>query len=251
MCLAVIASGCHPEFPLILIHNRDEYHSRPTQSMQWHEQQKYLWGTDLKDKGTWLGINRRGLFAFVTNYRDPALTKPSRISRGGIVPAILRPDTFHLHTIRNLLVEFSSQMNPFNVIFGNSISVYYFNSLSKNLIRLPAGYYGLSNSRLNTPWPKVSGSMNQIRSLCLKVQVNHETLTKSFQSLAPPDVSSLPDTGISKELELMLSSVFIKNPAYGTRSTTSVLWNRLGSISCEELTWTSEGSLAAQTRFRF
>ena len=249
MCLAVIATGHHPGLPLIIVHNRDEYHSRQSTPMQWHDQQTYLWGSDIQSKGTWLGLNHSGHFAFITNYRDPSLNNSTKKSRGDIIPAILKSDLTSPHIIRNMLKDFSRQTNPFNVIFGQPDAIYYFNSLGQNLIKLPSGIYGLSNSRLNTPWPKVLNSKNKIRSLCQSNQISHATLQQSFQDTQVAPDSMLPDTGVPIKLEALLSSVFVLSPVYGTRSTSSVIWSDTGDISCQETSWRPDGSMAGCNKF--
>ena len=47
MCLIVLAIGQHPEYPLILAANRDEFHERPTLAADfWPQQPEMLAGRD-------------------------------------------------------------------------------------------------------------------------------------------------------------------------------------------------------------
>ncbi len=72
MCLILIAYGCHPQYPLILAANRDEFHQRKTLAAHWwHDIPGLLAGKDLEAGGTWLGINRWGRLAAVTKVREP------------------------------------------------------------------------------------------------------------------------------------------------------------------------------------
>ena len=64
MCLIVLAWRVHPEFPLIVAANRDEFHARPAAPAGfWKDQPGILAGRDLQARGTWMGVSRSGRFA--------------------------------------------------------------------------------------------------------------------------------------------------------------------------------------------
>ncbi|KAF2748051.1 DUF833-domain-containing protein [Sporormia fimetaria CBS 119925] len=73
MCIAIITTA-HPEYPLIILNNRDEYLHRPTQEATWWPapDSNILGGYDLHRPahGTWLGVTRQGRIAVLTNYRE-------------------------------------------------------------------------------------------------------------------------------------------------------------------------------------
>jgi transport and Golgi organization protein 2 len=71
MCLILIALDSHPDYSLVVAANRDEFYDRPTAAAAfWPDRPGLLGGRDLKAGGTWLGIDRTGRFAAVTNYRQ-------------------------------------------------------------------------------------------------------------------------------------------------------------------------------------
>ena len=75
MCVIFFAYRAHPEYPLILLANRDEFYARPTDGARaWEYFPDIFAGRDLVHGGTWLGITKTRRFAAVTNYRDPAAT---------------------------------------------------------------------------------------------------------------------------------------------------------------------------------
>ena len=98
MCI-VLFTTAHPSYALIAIDNRDEYILRPTSRpylWQYNEQgHDILSSRDLqkKEQGTWMGINRNGTLAVLTNFREPIEEPPSADStiksRGGMVNAWL------------------------------------------------------------------------------------------------------------------------------------------------------------------
>ncbi|MBN2732260.1 MAG: NRDE family protein, partial [Balneolaceae bacterium] len=76
MCLILFSYKNHSRFDLIFAANRDEFYQRPTRAARfWDDHPDVLAGKDLAAGGTWLGINRSGRFAALTNYRDPSIVK--------------------------------------------------------------------------------------------------------------------------------------------------------------------------------
>src|SRR6185312_2771236 len=71
MCLVLIALDSHPDYSLVVAANRDEFYDRPSATATfWADAPSVLAGRDLQAGGTWLGVDRRGRFAAVTNYRQ-------------------------------------------------------------------------------------------------------------------------------------------------------------------------------------
>src|SRR5690242_13398026 len=89
MCLAVLALDTHRDYAVVLAANRDEFHARPTRAAAWWPDAPILAGRDLVAGGTWLGVDRRGRYAFVTNVREPGRHDPSAPTRGTLVPRVL------------------------------------------------------------------------------------------------------------------------------------------------------------------
>jgi len=83
--------------PLVVAANRDEYFDRPAEGPSIFEVgeapgQRILAPRDLRAGGTWLGLNAEGVFAAVTNLRDPN-PDPERRSRGLVVMDALKAAT--------------------------------------------------------------------------------------------------------------------------------------------------------------
>ncbi|KAK8169684.1 NRDE protein-domain-containing protein [Phyllosticta citrichinensis] len=93
MCIAIVTTA-HPDYPFILLNNRDEYLRRPTAPAQWwappHDH--VLGGYDLHRPahGTWLGITRQGRLAVLTNFREEGVVICEEKSRGAIPNAWLK-----------------------------------------------------------------------------------------------------------------------------------------------------------------
>lgn len=84
MCVvAMIVGG-----PLTVAANRDEYLGRPSAPPSEIEP-GVIAGKDLQAGGTWMGVNRHGLFVAITNRRAPSRT-PESPSRGLLALEALR-----------------------------------------------------------------------------------------------------------------------------------------------------------------
>jgi len=234
MCLILFAWRCHPEYPLIVAANRDEFYRRSTAAAHWWpEQPDLLAGRDLEAQGTWMGVTRRGRFAAVTNVREPQLVLPSALSRGELTRDYLESDTEEQDFSRQLQ-ETRALYSGYNLLYGSRDGLsYYSNRLSAPLALKP-GLYGLSNARLDTPWPKVQRGKAQLQKLLARDEFETTDLLRILDdSRIFPD-NLLPATGVSLERERQLSALRIAGIDYGTRSSTALLVNRLGQVILHE-----------------
>src|SRR6185436_20002073 len=88
MCVLAMWLGVDPKAPLIVAANRDESLVRPSAPPSEIEP-GVIAGRDLESGGTWLGVNRHGLFIAVTNRKSPVRTAGS-LSRGLLALETLR-----------------------------------------------------------------------------------------------------------------------------------------------------------------
>jgi uncharacterized protein with NRDE domain len=270
MCLIALAWGMHPDYPLVLAANRDEWYARPTAPLaQWRADSGHtiISGRDLQGGGTWMGFSPSGRFAMLTNVRkapagathaanlaaNPSTTPPSRGQL--VVDWLCSNATAH---------DWAAQQTPaayegFNLIVGDwvSQSCHY---VTNQAVQAPAtqalsrgSVTGLSNAALDTPWPKTlalcatlrSGlaqlDTGQMRSPSQAGLLQRLHLALQDSTIAPDD--TLPRTGVPLELEKNLSSVFVRHPrdgaltaTYGTRSSLCVLLHRDGQLLLSETT---------------
>lgn len=86
MCLLVLYTRQWPGLPLLVGANREEEYGRPSRPPRWLEGHPEVFaGQDLRAGGTWLGVNRAGLLAAVTNrlaVPGPEAADPGLPSRG-------------------------------------------------------------------------------------------------------------------------------------------------------------------------
>jgi len=93
MCLIAVAWRSHRRFPLALIANRDELHSRPAAAADFDpEAPGVCGGRDLVQGGSWLQVSARGRLATVTNVRRGTAAQEKPRSRGWLVRDFVRGD---------------------------------------------------------------------------------------------------------------------------------------------------------------
>ena len=250
MCLILVGWRVHPEYPLVMAANRDEFHERPTAAADWwRDRPSILAGRDLQAGGTWLGVARNGTVAALTNYRDPARIRPGAPSRGGLVVQMLEssaPIPERLGQIQSM----SARYADFNLIVSDGTALGVYESVPAAGRLLEPGIYGLSNHLLDTPWPKVQRAKSQL-ALAIGSLPSEDGLRDLLRDDRRPRDEELPRTGVSLEFERLLSSAFIIGDSYGTRSSTVLLLDRSGELSLREWTWLEDGSLGSEVQHRF
>jgi uncharacterized protein with NRDE domain len=251
MCLVLIALDSHADYPLIVAANRDEFYDRPTAPAAfWTDAPSVLAGRDLKAGGTWLGIDRRGRLAAVTNYRQGERERPAPRSRGHLVSDFLTTETGALEYMERVRGD-AGFYNGFNLIASDGGGLLYYSNREDRVRTLVPGVYGLSNHLLDTPWPKVASTKTAFDAL---LNGGASDLTADLFTLlsdrSRPADDLLPSTGIGREWERLLSSAFIASDDYGTRSSTVVLVGH-GGIVFVERTFGPRGIPGAQARFEF
>ena len=225
MCILFIGVDTHPNYPLIVCANRDEFHHRGTEPAHfWPTTPIMLAGKDKQAGGTWLGINNQGAFAGLTNIRN-GIQQDGVRSRGELVVNALTSDTIN----HQWLVEHGDNYNPFNLVYQQNNTLLCFNSSTKQSTVLAAGFHAISNGLLDDIWPKMATGLQQLEQyIHNNTTLNTTDLIAIMQDQSRPQDHHLPSTGLSVEWERLLSSIFIQHPEYGTRSTSIILRNQLG-----------------------
>ncbi len=248
MCLMVLAWRSHPDYPLILAANRDEFYLRRTRpAAWWGHAVSVLAGHDEEAGGTWLGITRRGRIAALTNVRAPSERNPHAPSRGTLVLSALQsPDSPRAWLESN--AARMSAYNGFNLLLGDVGPVangessneprldYFTNRDGAPARSLAPGVYGLSNASLDTPWPKVTRAVTRF-ACSIASRVDLEMLVRLLENRELARDSELPSTGVPYEWERALSAIQIRANGYGTRASTVITVRNDGLTTFLERTY--------------
>jgi uncharacterized protein with NRDE domain len=239
MCLILLAYRHHPRYPLILAANRDEFYNRPTRSLEfWPDQPEIAAGRDLKRMGTWMGINRHGRLAAVTNYREAGVQRPDARSRGQLVTDFLS-SRFEAPDYLHRLQADGHLFNGFNLIVGDAQRLYYYSNRGAKVSQVKPGVHGLSNHLLDTHWPKVREGKSRLAAFLAEDEdhIPRQRLMEALLDQSIPSDDQLPDTGVGLAWERMLAPIFITSPDYGTRCSSLLTIDTNGEVTFTEITW--------------
>lgn len=238
MCLILVAWRVHPDFPLVVAANRDEYYARPTlPAGRWQDSPQVIAGRDLEAGGTWLGITEHGRFAAVTNVREPGVP-PGRSSRGALTSDFL--------TGKGTAQEAASaidgaEYSGFNLLLGDTSSLVYATNRDGPPKVLAPGIYGVSNHLLDTPWPKLETA----KARFTKALDALPDTAAFFELLADDEIvpdAELPATGVPLAWERLLSAIFVRSETYGTRASTALVQRSDGALRLEERSFGPNGT---------
>jgi len=252
MCLILLAHRCRGDLPMLLLANRDEYLGRASApAAPWLEAPNVVGGRDLVAGGSWLAVAGDGRWAAVTNVREGEQTRPGGPSRGWLVRDYLLAGETPENFIKRGARHFATYAG-FNLLLGALDEVWYVSNRESAPARLAPGLYGLSNGRLDTPWPKVERGKAALAGL---LETPHPEIEQGFRLLADrqtfPD-HRLPDTGIPLAWERFLSATFIVAPeyGYGTRSSTVLMCSAGGQLLMAERSFAGSPARWSQRSYR-
>jgi len=249
MCLILFSHRTHPKYKLIIAANRDEFYDRPSMGAHWRGvSPDILAGKDMHAGGTWMGITENGRLAALTNYRAPSDMKDHMKSRGKLVLSYLEGEMTP-EVCTETLSASAQDYNGYNLLFGDVDNLYCYSNKTDNLQKLDAGIYGLSNHLLDTPWPKVKRGKELLTDTISK-DFTHEDLLEILKDDFKPADIELPQTGVSLELERILSPMFITSPKYGTRASTIITVDYNNNVTFLERSYNG-GPSKTDSRFGF
>jgi uncharacterized protein with NRDE domain len=252
MCLILIAHRAVPGQVLVLAANRDEFFTRPTAPADyWNQAPHVLAGRDLEKGGTWMGVSRDGRWAAVTNYRDGSGSVSGSRSRGELVARYLLGGS-SAATYAACIANEGAEFHGFNLLVGDSEGMHYVSNRGARPQALEPGIYGLSNHVLDTPWPKVERGKRELEALRDRPPGDlAEPLLALLSDRRTAAEEALPETGVSRNWEKLLSAAFIRAPGYGTRASSVLLVGQDGEVRLRERSFGPDAELLEDRRFHF
>ena len=236
MCVLAVAWRAHPRWQLVLAGNRDELHARPTAPLaQWEDPPGLLAGKDLKSGGTWLGLSQQGRVGVVTNLRGFGAAEPGLPSRGVLLRDMLAGDGAYSHPADSDLARF----NPFNLMILEPDTALFLSNRPAIRRNLAPGLYGLANGALDAPWAKTVRLKDTLGRWLNSDQDDPSLLLDGLGDDRAAESPTLDDPG---------SPIFVKNPVYGTRSSTVIAIDRAGAVMIERR-FDAEGRQEGESRF--
>lgn len=224
MCIVALAWQVLQDTPLCLISNRDEFYQRPTSGLKTWQNSPIIAGQDLQSGGTWMGVTESGRWAVVTNFRDATDQKQYPTSRGHLIQRFLESDLTPIRFAQALEKQ-QCDYAGFNLFVGDQHQVVYMSNRGEAPQVLAQGVYVVSNGLMTEHWEKTKHLRKRFTQEFLPM-LQQTTTAEADLECAVWDILEderkiiaelLPQTGISLEMEALLSSTFIQSPIYGTR----------------------------------
>jgi uncharacterized protein with NRDE domain len=249
MCLAVVALHAHPRYHLVVAANRDEFHARAAAPAAWWRE-GFFAGRDLVAGGTWLGIARNGRWSLLTNVREPQRHDPAAPSRGALVPELMT----HAEAPHAALAEIaarSAAYNGFNLLAGAGAQAVWASNRAASMRVLDRDVHGLSNALLDVPWPKVARTRAAVEAWAASGRDDFAPLWTALADRRTAPDAELPETGVTREWERLLSSPFIVSEGYGTRCSTILAIDIDGNARFTERSFDPNGEWIGEVDERF
>ncbi len=149
------------------------------------------------------------------------------------------------------LAQWGSRYNGFNLLTGDRDEIAYYNNRTGEIVTLAPGLYGLSNHRLDTPWPKVNNAKAALAKILGMPAAEPEAILEMLADRTRPSDDCLPDTGVGLVRERVLASIFIASENYGTRCSSVLIEDQDHRVRFVERNYSPGGAGAQTVQFEF
>lgn len=245
MCLLAFSIHNHPNYPFILVSNRDEAYDRSAVPLHtWLNYPEVTGGLDLKEKGTWLGYTKQGKFATLLNHPftdwQPDLDPPR--SRGHLLKDYLTHD-FGPGEFERVLKASRRRYNSYHLLYGSFDDLHYYTNAGDKSFRYQPGLYSLANTQDDLSRHRLDKSACLLKDYLashegdIRLEDLTQLMTDQEQAKTLPN---LPPS-LSPETAKERSSIFIKGEEFGTVATTALLVDQAGIISVREVRYDQTG----------
>jgi uncharacterized protein with NRDE domain len=229
MCTIIAMHGVHPQHPLVVAANRDEFLDRPaTGPRLLPAVPPALGGLDLDRGGSWMAASADGFFVGLTNQRPRRPQARALRSRGELVLEALAAGS--IAGARGLLAGLRTEhYNAFNLMFGDGRELwvaYARPGVPVELLPLERGVHVLANDRLGSPhFPKAQRARALVDPLqglpWPELQAGLARVLADHALPQPDRLEPLPaGLLLPPAVARQLQALCIHLPRYGTRSAT-------------------------------
>lgn len=228
MCVVALAWRVHPDWPLILVGNRDEFHERPSAALAaWNDGSGIVAGRDLQAGGTWLGAHGPGgRVVVVTNVRG-AMPDPAKESRGALVVDMLRGEGRFADPAAADLDRF----NAFNLFAVDGEARLLTNRPGARILSLEPGIHALANEPVDRPCPRAERLRTALGAV-VDAGIDPDGLLDTLTATSDP-------------------ALFLHGEVYGTRCSTLITVAADGTARITERRYEAGGRPAGTTALEF
>ena len=235
MCIILVTKHPTPDYKLILVANRDEYHTRKTSPLSyWSDYPEIVGGKDLVAGGSWLAVSTSGRLAAITNISAIRSSNEPVASRGLIVRNFLAGKC-SVREYSDRLKAAHHAYDGFNLVIYHQDTLYWDSNTVNMGEELSLGLHTVSNAPLHTEWLKTEKLRAKFSSVLASNPVN---LCSQLFEILGPDLTGRQTGQFEENLR---NEIFIKGETYGTRCSSIVLFRTDGTIGFTERSYNKGG----------
>lgn len=247
VCIVTFLYQFNPEYPLILVQNRDEAYDRKSQPIHfWNDFPDVLAGIDSLHGGTWAGITKTGRLASLTNrpFEDFSALD-STLSRGKLVKDYLTK-TQSLEAFLKQLRSTRYSYDSYQLIFGSIDNLQVYSNATNDHRLLQPGLYSLSNTEDDLSQHKTTRAAELVGNyLNRHPQADLDVLITLFNDKKKAEALHHYPDHIPSDVAKNNSSIFIEGETYGTVNTTALMVHKSGKVTLKEVRYNQAGPLEA------
>ena len=185
MCTLFIYRKKSSNWPLLIASNRDEsfHRSYSSPNYHWKSSPDIFAGKDLLKGGSWMGINKKNLFATILNREKTNISINKTSSRGELVIKALRFNCA-VEASKNIFNNLKKVYNNFNLFIGDARTAFWIklHNGNKEIYKVPFGFSVMDKYNLNDSKSKKQKLYKNIFKK-IKVPIPEESNFKDWQRL--------------------------------------------------------------------
>lgn len=252
MCLVTFMKDAHPDYPFILVANRDERYDRPAAAIhQWADEPMVTAGLDLKEKGTWLGYTNEGKFIAVLNHPftdwKPKMATPR--SRGQLLRDYLTKDIL-IDDFNQTLRTTRFDYNGYHLLYGTFNDLRYYSNVQDKFHTFKAGIHCLANTTDDLSKHRKDRSSERLAQYVYtnKEKLDLKELTRLMQDNKKAEIIKDYPKELDYEMAKQNTPVFIQGSEFGTVGTTAILVDKKGYVHVREVKYDQKGITEMTTK---
>lgn len=253
MCLITFSIQRESDYPFVLVQNREEQYSRPSQPLhRWPDFPHIYAGRDEEKGGTWLGFSRSGRFATLLNHPFTSFQADQEGQSRGFIPLnYLKDDSLSPADYLEQLVETRLSYDGYHVLFGSCDELTLYSNAIDESVTFSSGIHSVSNTL-----DDLSGFRKRRASFLLEDYLSQgapqlDDLIELFRDREkPPKMERYPEE-LSRKEAIEHGTVFIRGEEFGTVSTTALIMDRSGHSQMKEVRYLPGGFEAGTSFIEF
>lgn len=253
MCLITFSIQRESDYPFVLVQNREEQYSRPSQPLhRWPDFPHIYAGRDEEKGGTWLGFSRSGRFATLLNHPFTSFQADQEGQSRGFIPLnYLKDDSLSPADYLDQLVQTRSSYDGYHALFGSWDELILYSNAIDETVTFSSGIHSVSNTLDDLSGFRKRRASFLLEDYLFQGHPRLDDLIELFKDREkPPRMKRFPEE-LSREEAVEHGKVFISGEEFGTVSSTALIMDRSGHTQMKEVRYLPGGFEAGTSFIEF